>query len=107
MHHIVVYNPSNQVCHNCILIIYAFSKVCTIVLQLLYNLPINQNFCFLIIASKLNIFTISCIHTIGIITPWQPNNSPICIIESYTQFVPCPKIAAVKRRTKTPKSIYN
>ena len=35
------------------LIIHAFSKVCTIVLQLLRNLPINPNVCFLIIASKL------------------------------------------------------
>ena len=53
MYHLLVYNTSNQVCHNCILIIHAFSRVCTIVLQLLRNLPINPNVCFLIIASKL------------------------------------------------------
>ena len=50
---VLVYNTSNQVCHNCILIIHAFSRVCTIVLQLLRNLPINPNVCFLVIASKL------------------------------------------------------
>ena len=53
MYDLLVYNTSNQVCHNCILIIHAFSRVCTIVLQLLRNLPINPNVCFLIIASKL------------------------------------------------------
>ena len=37
-----------------ILIIYAFLRVCTIVLQLLYNLPIHQNVCFLIFASELH-----------------------------------------------------
>ena len=49
-YHISVYNTSNQVCHNCILIIHAFVQlykgsctICTIVLQLLHNLPINLN----------------------------------------------------------------
>ena len=55
MYHLLVYNTSNQVCHNCILIIHAFSRICTIILQLLYNLPINSNVCFLIIAFKLYI----------------------------------------------------
>ena len=53
MYYLLVYNTSNQVCHNCILIIHAFSRVCTIMLQLLRNLPINPNDCFLIIAFKL------------------------------------------------------
>ena len=44
-----VYITSHQV--NCILIIHAFSKVYTIVLQLLHNLPMNPN----VIASKLYI----------------------------------------------------
>ena len=56
MYHLLVNNTSNQVCHNCILIIHTFSRVCTIVLQLLHNLPINPNVCFLIIASKLYIY---------------------------------------------------
>ena len=43
----------HSVCHNCILINHAFSRVCPIVLQLLLNLPINPNVCFLITASKL------------------------------------------------------
>ena len=55
MYHLLVYNTSNQVCHNCILIIHAFLRVCTNMLQLLRNLPINPNLCFLIIASKLYI----------------------------------------------------
>ena len=46
MHHLFVYNTSNQIFHNCILIILAFSRVYTIVLQLLYNLPINLNVAF-------------------------------------------------------------
>ena len=41
--HVLVYNTSNQVCHNCILIIHGFSRVCTIVFQLLHNLPINPS----------------------------------------------------------------
>ena len=53
MYHLLGYNNSNQVCHNWIPIIHAFSRVCTIVLQLLHNLPINPKVCFLIIASKL------------------------------------------------------
>ena len=55
MYHLLVYNTSNQVCHNCILIIYAILRVCRIVLQLLRNLPINLNVCFLKDASKLYI----------------------------------------------------
>ena len=57
MYHLLVYNTSNQVCHICILIIHAFSRVFTIELQLLQNPPINPNVCFLIhvIASKLYI----------------------------------------------------
>ena len=43
MYHLLVYHTSNQVCHNCILIIHAFSRVCTTVLQLLHNLLINPN----------------------------------------------------------------
>ena len=61
MYHIIVYKTSNQVCHNCILIIHAFSRVCTIVLQLLHNLLINPNVCFLITASKLYIYHV--LHT--------------------------------------------
>ena len=41
--------------HNCILIIRACSRVCTIVLQLLHNLPINPNVCFPIISSNFHI----------------------------------------------------
>ena len=55
MYYPFVYNTSNQTCHNCILIIHAFSRVSKIVLQLLHNLPIKPNVCFLIIASKLYI----------------------------------------------------
>ena len=57
MYHLFVYITSHQVCHNCILIIHAFSKVYTIVLQLLHNLPMNPN----VIASKLYIPTVAYI----------------------------------------------
>ena len=53
MYHLIVYNPSNQECHKCILIIHSFPWVCTIEWQLLYNVSISQNVCFLIIASRL------------------------------------------------------
>ena len=55
IYYLFVYNTSNQIGHVCILIIHAFSNACTIVLQVLYNLPINSNVCFLIIDSKLYI----------------------------------------------------
>ena len=35
MHHLFVYNTPDQVCHNCILMIHAFSRVCTIILYLI------------------------------------------------------------------------
>ena len=56
MCHLLVYNTSNQVCHNCILIIHAFSRVCTIVLQLLRNLTINLPIYHSIFYSLLNLF---------------------------------------------------
>ena len=62
---------------NCISASHALLGVCTIVLQLLCNLSINPNVCYLIIA-----YTISCIHTAGTTTPWQVKYLLICIIES-------------------------
>ena len=108
MYHLFVYNTSNQVCHNCILTIRAFSRVCTIMLQLLHILPINPCVCFLTIAC-----TISCIHYIGTLGLQRQDKSEIRryallkatrnLLNVYLS-VPCPTIAAIKRHTKLLKS---
>ena len=50
-------------------------------LERLYNILINPNVCFLIIAFKI-VYTISCMYTTGTSMPLKVKISPICIIEA-------------------------